>query len=160
MNNKLCLKLNFGTKFSVKNHMFTITGPLGDVTFTNSKICTTNNNPNKQLLHTNLQYIFNGFWRGFLICLFIEGVGYRVQVKDNNLSFNIGFVDNKELCIPANINIFIDQKETSLFLFSSDFTNLMQFTTKILNLKKINIYKGTGIYKIGSMFKPKHILKK
>lgn len=160
MKNNLYLKLNFGMKFVVRNNNFTIIGPLGTFSFVSSKIFEKNNRLTVRHICTLLKHIFIGFWRGFLVCLFIDGVGYRVQLQNEILCFNIGFVDMKQIQVPNKINIFIDSKETSLFIFSSNFSNLMQFTTKILNLKKINVYKGKGISKIGVVFKPKQILKK
>jgi len=157
---KKYLKINFGMKFFVHNTSFEIFGLLGTYAFTINMFYKKKNSVNLLLFCTHMQHMLIGFWRGFLVCLLVDGIGYRVTLKNNVIIFTIGFVDAKQIVIPRFVTVFVDNKETGLFLFSSDFVKLMQFTTHILHLKKINVYKGKGISKIGSVFKPKQILKK
>lgn len=112
-----------------------------------------------------LKTIFNIFLnkskellKGFFIELEIKGLGYFVFLNKNCLIFDLNYSHFIGLNIPNNF--IIKKFKNRLVLFSFTREELVNFSKLILQLKKIDIYKGKGIFLKGQKLKLKEIKKK
>lgn len=108
--------------------------------------------PKKLTLETNtlwgtfashLQNMVEGVDRGFQKQLTIEGVGYRVALAGDKLSFALGFSHPVEKKIPAGIKVVVDKN--NLTISGSDKELVGQFAAQVRELKPPEPYKGKGI---------------
>ena len=84
-----------------------------------------------------------GVTEGFEKVLEIEGVGYRAEVKGNDISMNLGFSHPVVLAIPAGITAEI--VKSVITLKGADLEELNQFAANVRKVKKPEPYKGKGI---------------
>jgi len=100
---------------------------------------------NRQIL-SNIQNIFQGLLFGFTKHLFLKGVGFRFNLpKTNIVSCKIGFSHLVYYYLPKKIRAILDNP-TNIFLYSFDYSTLNNISVGISSLKKIDKYKGQGIY--------------
>lgn len=85
-----------------------------------------------------------GVTRGFLIYLKINGIGYRANLKDNNLLLKLGYSHDIIYKVPLSIKIFL-LDPTVICLFGIDKNQVTQIAAKIRHLRKPSVYKGKGI---------------
>jgi len=109
--------------------------------------------------------IFNLFYlkikdliKGFFIELELKGLGYTVFLYKNYLFFDLNY--SHFIALKFNKNIIIKRLKNKLVLFSFNRLDAMMFAKEILNLKKLDIYKGKGIFIKGKTLKLKEIKKK
>lgn len=91
----------------------------------------------------HLRNMVTGVTDGFTKILEIEGVGYRAEVKGNEIVLNVGFSHPVVLEIPEGIGAEV-QKST-ITLTGSDLEQLGQFAANVRKVKKPEPYKGKGI---------------
>lgn len=96
--------------------------------------------------------------KGYFIELEVKGLGYFVFLDKNCLVFDLNYSHFIGLNVPNN---FIVKKfKNRLVLFSFDRESLVKFNKIILQFKKIDVYKGKGIFLKGQKLKLKEIKKK
>lgn len=84
-----------------------------------------------------------GVTEGFTKILEIEGVGYRAEVKGNEIVLNVGFSHPVNLEIPEGISAEV--AKSVITLTSHDRDALGQFAANVRKVKKPEPYKGKGI---------------
>ncbi|MCA9359246.1 50S ribosomal protein L6, partial [Candidatus Kaiserbacteria bacterium] len=84
-----------------------------------------------------------GVTEGFTKILEIEGVGYRAEVKGNEIVLNVGFSHQVMLTIPAGMTAEVVKNVITLTGYDKD--ALGQFAANVRKVKKPEPYKGKGI---------------
>jgi large subunit ribosomal protein L6 len=84
-----------------------------------------------------------GVTEGYERILEIEGVGYRAEVKGNEIVLNVGFSHPVHLEIPDGISAEVTKNEIKLT--GTDKDALGQFAANVRKVKKPEPYKGKGI---------------
>lgn len=85
--------------------------------------------------------------------LMIEGVGYRAEVKGENLILNIGFSHSVNFPIPQGIKISVEKNQIKIL--GSDKQIVGETAAKIRRIKKPEPYKGKGIMYKGEVIRRK-----
>lgn len=116
---------------------------------------------NKSIFKT----IFNTFFlkikdiiKGFYLELELKGLGYTVFFLKSYLFFDLNYSHFIAIKIPKDI--IIKRFKGKLIVFGFNRITVMSFSKKILQFKKIDIYKGKGIFIKGNSIKLKEIKKK
>lgn len=91
----------------------------------------------------HLRNMITGVSEGFTRILEIEGVGYRAEVKGNEIVLNVGFSHPVNIKIPEGISAEVVKNEIKLTGFDKD--ALGQFAANVRKIKKPEPYKGKGI---------------
>lgn len=91
----------------------------------------------------HLRNMITGVTEGFTRVLEIEGVGYRAEVKGNEIVLNVGFSHPVNLEIPEGVSVEVVKNEIKLTGFDKDV--LGQFAANVRKVKKPEPYKGKGI---------------
>ncbi|MDL1871157.1 50S ribosomal protein L6 [Deltaproteobacteria bacterium PRO3] len=86
----------------------------------------------------------HGVTEGFTRELDIQGVGYRAEVKGNDLNLTLGFSHPVVFPIPTGIKITVD-KQTHLVVKGQDRELVGQVAANIRELRPPEPYKGKGI---------------
>ncbi len=111
----------------------------------------------KRLWGMNRSLINNaviGSSTGYEKILELVGVGYRAQLKGNQLNLQLGYSHDINFDIPEGIKIVVE-KQTTLKITGSDKQQVGSIVSKIKTLRKIEPYKGKGIREKGQ-----YVLKK
>ncbi|MBA3757745.1 50S ribosomal protein L6 [Candidatus Saccharibacteria bacterium] len=95
------------------------------------------------LMRTLLSNMVEGVSNGFEKKLEIQGVGYRVQLADETLKFNLGFSHDVLYKLPTGIQVSIEQNILTVRGISKQ--QVGQVAAEIRALKKPEPYKGKGI---------------
>ncbi|MFT7645073.1 MAG: large subunit ribosomal protein L6 [Candidatus Paceibacteria bacterium] len=91
----------------------------------------------------HLRNMIVGVTEGFTKILEIEGVGYRAEVKGNEIVLNVGFSHQVILEIPEGISVEV--VKSVITLIGTDKDALGQFAANVRKVKKPEPYKGKGI---------------
>jgi large subunit ribosomal protein L6 len=75
--------------------------------------------------------------------LLIEGVGYKADVKGNDIVLNVGFSHQVVLKIPEGLNVVSDKN--GIKVAGIDIEKVGDFTAKVRAVKKPEPYKGKGL---------------
>lgn len=102
------------------------------------------------LTRANIANMVRGVSEGLVINLELIGVGFKVQLVGNYLIFSLGYSHDIALEIPNGISVTCS-KPTSIKLTSNEIVKIGEFSSKIKNLRKFNIYKGKGIKEEGKV---------
>ncbi|MEY2665339.1 MAG: hypothetical protein RLZZ480_444 [Candidatus Parcubacteria bacterium] len=92
---------------------------------------------------SHVRNMVKGVTEGFEKVLEIEGVGYRAEVKGNDLSMNLGFSHPVILAIPAGVTAEVVKGVITLKGYNLEVLN--QFAANVRKVKKPEPYKGKGI---------------
>jgi large subunit ribosomal protein L6 len=91
----------------------------------------------------HVRNMITGVTEGYKRVLEIEGVGYRAEVKGNDISMNLGFSHPVIIAIPAGISAEV--VKNVITLSGADKDALGQFAANVRKVKKPEPYKGKGI---------------
>jgi large subunit ribosomal protein L6 len=89
-----------------------------------------------------------GVSEGFTKKLQVLGVGYRVQLKGNNIVFNVGYSHPVEVKVPEGLSCSLEGdkgKENILVITGHDKEQLGQFAANLRKIRPPEPYKGKGI---------------
>ena len=128
--NYLYLKYN-NIFFFLKKNKFLITTPIDEKKKLN-------------LYNKLIKYKLKGILQKLKLTLILKGIGFKALIKNNNLILKLGFSHNFLIFIPLKIEILI--KGNKIIFLSYDYIFLNQFIFFIKNLKKVDSYKGKGIF--------------
>jgi large subunit ribosomal protein L6 len=92
---------------------------------------------------SHIRNMVEGVTTGFTKILEIEGVGYRAEVKGNQLVLNVGFSHPVPLTIPEGITATTEKGVVTLV--GADKDALGQFAANVRKVRKPEPYKGKGI---------------
>jgi large subunit ribosomal protein L6 len=155
------IKLPTGTRVEVADGQFTAEGPKGKVNQAlfpgfpievNDGVVTVNRSgdsgPERSkhgLLRALLANAVQGVSTGFTKELDIVGVGYRAEVKGQQVQFALGYSHPVLFDIPPGINIAIDAKANRITVTGADRQQVGQVAAEIRHLRRPDPYKGKGI---------------
>ena len=145
----------------------TITGPKGSKTLTiNDKIFSSKLSENEfQILPLNkkvdkrtsimwgtyrslINNAITGVSTGHEKVLELNGVGFRANIKGENLNLQIGFSHDVNFKIPKDIKITVE-KQTTIKINGVDKDLVAKISADIKSLKPVEPYKGKGIKEKG-----------
>lgn len=95
------------------------------------------------LFRVLISNMITGVSSGFERSLEIVGIGYRAELKDRNVVFNIGYSHPVNYELPEGIDARIDKMKISLT--GNDKELLGKTAAKIRSFRKPEPYKGKGI---------------
>ena len=96
-----------------------------------------------------------GVHEGFSQGLEIIGVGYKAEVRGNDVHFALGYSHPVVYKIPAGIKIEIDAKTNKMMVTGADRQLLGQVCAEIRKLRPPDPYKGKGIKFTGEVIRRK-----
>ncbi len=101
----------------------------------------------KVLWGTWVSHIYNmieGVKKPFEKRLIIEGIGYKADVKGEELILSVGFSHQVTLKIPKDIKVVSDKN--GILVSGVDIERVGDFAAKVRSVKKPEPYKGKGIH--------------
>jgi large subunit ribosomal protein L6 len=107
------------------------------------------------LLRALLANAVQGAAVGFTKQLDIVGVGYRAEVKGNQVQFALGYSHPVLYNIPEGIKIEIDTKANRVTVTGADRQKVGQVAAEIRGLRRPDPYKGKGIKYTGEVLRRK-----
>jgi large subunit ribosomal protein L6 len=107
------------------------------------------------LLRALLANAVQGASAGFTKQLDIVGVGYRAEVKGNQVQFALGYSHPVLFDIPEGIKIEIDTKANRVTVSGADRQKVGQVAAEIRGLRKPDPYKGKAIKYTGEVLRRK-----
>jgi large subunit ribosomal protein L6 len=96
-----------------------------------------------------IQNMVTGVSQGFSKELQVEGVGYRAELKGNNLMLNLGFSHPVEIKPPAGISFSINEKNRTILVNGFDRELVGQVAADIRKIRPPEPYKGKGLRYVG-----------
>ena len=106
------------------------------------------------LARTLVANAVNGVTEGFKKELDIVGIGYRAEVKGQQVHFALGYSHPIVLDIPNGIDIAID-KQTHITVTGVDRQRVGQVAANIRQMRKPDPYKQKGVRYTGEVLKKK-----
>jgi large subunit ribosomal protein L6 len=157
---KLPIEISKDVKFDFADSVLSVQGPMGKLSrrimhcvsleITDSNISVTRNDELGStrsahgLTRTLINNMVIGVTKGFQKSLEINGVGYRAEVKGNELVLSLGFSHPVVFPIPSGVTIEVD-KLTKVLVKGSDKELVGQTAAKIRSFRSPEPYKGKGI---------------
>jgi len=152
------IEIPAGVTVSVDGNIVTVKGPKGElsteihekvnVVITDSMLTVTRENDNFKSFHgtanANIQNMITGVTVGFEKKLECVGVGYRFQLRGNDLVINAGHSHPWTPEIPTGITIDVPSN-TELIIKGIDKQLVGEFAANIRKIRKPEPYKGKGI---------------
>ncbi|MBQ0123833.1 MAG: 50S ribosomal protein L6 [Bacteroidales bacterium] len=106
-----------------------------------------------------IQNMVTGVSEGYSIKQELVGVGFRVEVKDQIVIFNLGFSHDIQLMLPKEVKAEAEPVKKGqnpvLVIKSADKQLLGMVAAKIRSLRKPEPYKGKGIKFVGEQLRRK-----
>lgn len=96
------------------------------------------------LVRSLVQNMVTGVRDGFEKQLEITGVGYRAELKGNDLHLSLGFSHPVVYHIPKDVKVTVD-KQTKIKLRGADKQSLGQVASEIRSIRPPEPYKGKGV---------------
>ncbi len=154
------IKIPKGVTVDIKKDQITVEGPKGkliqkylpNVAFKlDDNVCLVtrkDNSKQSKALHGLYRKLVSnmvvGVSEGFSKVLLINGVGYRVELKDEILALNLGFSNPIEYPIPEGITITLEGNN-KMIISGFDRQQLGQVCAEIRSFRPPEPYKGKGI---------------
>jgi large subunit ribosomal protein L6 len=158
-----------GVKVSFKDHKIDVKGPKGSLSRVmhddvvlkiekgNIGVTVSGNGKNTAALQglsrTLVANMIDGVTQGFEKALEIVGVGYRVQLKKNVLTFSLGYSHPIVFKLPEGVTASVQKSQ--IILSGIDKELLGETAAKIRSFRKPEPYKGKGIKYVGERIKRK-----
>ncbi|HMP67503.1 MAG TPA: 50S ribosomal protein L6 [Candidatus Paceibacterota bacterium] len=147
------------TEVTVNEDLITVKGPLGklDLKYDTDILIKIENNiitltPKRESLDLKAKWgtysslisnMIDGVNSEYKKSLSIEGVGYRAEVKGQNLVLNIGFSHQVPMMIPAGLKVVVEGEKILISGINKELVG--QFASDVRSMKKPEPYKGKGI---------------
>ena len=160
-----------GVKITVADGVFTAEGPKGKVSQTllpgfpvkvESGVVSVeregDSGPERSkhgLIRSLLANAVEGVSQGFSKGLEIIGVGYKAEVKSNEIHFALGYSHPIVFKIPEGVQVDHDPKANKMTIASADKQLLGQVCAEIRRLRPPDPYKGKGIKFAGEITRRK-----
>jgi len=96
-----------------------------------------------------------GVAEGYVKELEIQGVGYKAELKGQNLVLSVGFANQITLAVPAGVVTKVEGQGLKLHISGPDKQAVGQFAAEIRKTRKPEPYKGKGIRYVGEAVKRK-----
>ncbi|MCB0272916.1 MAG: 50S ribosomal protein L6 [Bdellovibrionales bacterium] len=115
----------------------------------NEVVCTLNEKSETSSKHglarTIISNMIKGCAEGFKKTLEVHGVGYRANVKGQELELSLGFSHIVKYPIPQGITIEVDGKTNAMTIQGADKHLVGQVAAEIRSFRKPEPYKGKGV---------------
>lgn len=157
------------TEVTISDEVISVKGPLGSLsldTHPKVKIEKTEEgilvSPRSKDLHSQAMWgtyashvrnMIEGVTKGYITKLIIEGIGFKADVKGEEIVMALGFSHPVKVAIPAGIKVTIEKGVVTIN--GIDKNAVGQFAAKIRSLKKPEPYKGKGIRYEGEVIRRK-----
>nr|YP_011007404.1 50S ribosomal protein L6 [Sporochnus bolleanus]WAM64833.1 50S ribosomal protein L6 [Sporochnus bolleanus] len=167
---KLPIKVPSNVQVAVNKQSIHISGPHGElfreisnlisVKLSDNNIYVSKNNSTRTanqlygLTRTLISNMVIGVSQKFERTLQLEGVGYRAQLKNNDLVLNLGYSHPVLISIPKGIEIKVE-KNGEIIIIGFDKELVGQLSATIRNKRPPEPYKGKGILYKGEIIKRK-----
>ncbi|WNB75239.1 50S ribosomal protein L6 [Methylomonas koyamae] len=92
----------------------------------------------------SINNMVKGVSEGFVKKMLLVGVGYRAQVKENQLTLSLGYSNPVEYTVPEGVTVEAPS-QTELLVKSSDKQKLGQVASEIRAFRPPEPYKGKGV---------------
>ncbi|MBD3331637.1 50S ribosomal protein L6 [candidate division GN15 bacterium] len=158
---KLPIQIPDKTKVDIQGKTVTVTGPKGnlsceihkdisaDVEDNTIVVSRPSDNKKHRALHGLTRALINnmvvGVNEGYKKELQIIGVGYRAEMKGNNLVAHLGYSHPIVMAPPEGVNIEVLPKENKIIVDGIDKQLVGQTAAKIRAFRKPEPYKGKGV---------------
>jgi large subunit ribosomal protein L6 len=158
---KLPIQIPDKTKVDIQGKTVTVTGPKGNLSCEIHKdisadledntivVSRPSDNKKHRALHGLTRALINnmvvGVNEGYKKELQIIGVGYRAEMKGNNLVAHLGYSHPIVMAPPEGINIEVLPKENKIIVDGIDKQLVGQTAAKIRAFRKPEPYKGKGV---------------
>lgn len=148
-NGELSQKVDPDIKVTVEGNVLTVTRPTDQ--------------PRHRSMHglyrALIQNMVTGVSEGYTIKQELVGVGFRVEVKDQIVVFNLGFSHDIQLMLPKEVKAEAEPVKKGqnpvLVIKSADKQLLGMVAAKIRSFRKPEPYKGKGIKFVGEQLRRK-----
>jgi len=161
---KLPIQLPQGVEAKLQGNTLTVKGPKGelsqeinelvklDVSDSEIKVNVANPSSKKEramwgLFRSLVRNMVQGVSEGFTRQLEVNGVGYRVSVSGQKLTFNVGYSQPAEFTVPEGIDVQVEGNVVTLS--GIDKQAVGETAARIKQIKKPEPYKGKGIKFVG-----------
>ena len=147
------------TDVTYQSGLLTVKGPLGElsrqfrpeiiVTIENNTIVLTTARNSLDVLAlwgtyaSHIRNMIKGVHVAFEKKLIVEGIGFKAEVKGNDLHLALGFSHPIKLAIPQGLKVTAEKN--IIAVSGTDIERVGQFVAHIRSLKKPEPYKGKGI---------------
>lgn len=162
------LEIPSNVTLTVDGNKVTVKGPKGELSTEVNKHITVEVNENKVIVkrdndnyknfhgtaNANIKNMIIGVSEGFEKKLEAVGVGYRFNLKGNNLVVTAGYSHPVEVSIPAGIKLEVPSN-TELFVRGADKQLVGEFAANVRKIRQPEPYKGKGI-----RYTDEHIIRK
>ena len=162
------LTLPSNVTLTVDGNKVTVKGPKGElstevnkhitVEVKGNEVVITRDNDNYKNFHgtanANIKNMIVGVSEGFEKKLEAVGVGYRFNLKGNNLVVTAGYSHPVEVSIPEGIKLEVPSN-TELFVRGADKQLVGEFAANVRKIRQPEPYKGKGI-----RYTDEHIIRK
>ena len=162
------LTLPSNVTLTVDGNIVTVKGPKGELSTELNKHITVEVNENEVVVkrdndnfknfhgtaNANIKNMIIGVSDGFEKKLEAVGVGYRFNLKGNNLVVTAGYSHPVEVSIPDGIKLEVPSN-TELFVRGADKQLVGEFAANVRKIRQPEPYKGKGI-----RYKDEHIIRK
>ena len=101
----------------------------------------------------HVQNMIRGSQKAFTKRLIIEGIGFKADVKDREMTLSLGFSHPVKLAVPENV--LVTAEKSVITVHSSDIEAVGAFAARVRALKKPEPYKGKGIRYVGEYIRKK-----
>ncbi len=92
---------------------------------------------------SHIRNMLEGVNKAFEKKLIVEGIGFKSDVKGNQLHLAVGFSHPVQIEIPAGLKVIADKNVITVT--GIDIETVGQFVAKVRSVKKPEPYKGKGI---------------
>lgn len=92
---------------------------------------------------SHIKNMVEGVTKGFTKKLIIEGIGYKILLRGNDLELDIGFSHSVMVPIPEGIKVTVDKNMVTISGYDKE--KVGEFAARIRAYKKTEPYKGKGI---------------
>ena len=120
----------------------------------NLKITNRKTKVKKSIISSLYEQKLQGVSRGYFTYLRLFGVGYRVFLVKDTLTFKLGFSHFVKIKIPASIRVFLPEP-TLICFYGLDKNQVTQIAAKVQQIKPPSPYKGKGIRVLDAQIKLK-----
>ena len=162
------LTLPSNVTLTVDGNKVTVKGPKGELSTEINKHITVEVNENQVVVkrdndnyknfhgtaNANIKNMIVGVSEGFEKNLEAVGVGYRFNLKGNNLVVTAGYSHPVEVSIPEGIKLEVPSN-TELFVRGADKQLVGEFAANVRKIRQPEPYKGKGI-----RYTDEHIIRK
>lgn len=106
------------------------------------------------LTRTLINNMVVGVTNGFTKSLEIQGVGYKAESDQQNLTLNVGYSNPVVMPIPEGISVDVE-KNTTIHVRGIDKQQVGEMAARIRRVRKPEPYRGKGIRYLGELVRRK-----